>query len=98
MISKRFIVVLNLLVVFMLSGCVFYSTKPNEVGVRTKKFSFFGQKGVENEIYAPGSTYIFFPFVTDWHTFNTNIQNMEMTANINKGDLETLPLMTKLKS
>ena len=87
MISKRFIVVLNLLIVFMLSGCVFYSTKPNEVGVRTKKISFFGQKGVENEIYAPGSTYIFFPFVTDWHTFNTNIQNMEMTANIAKGDL-----------
>ena len=54
---------LNLLVVFMLSGCVFYSTKPNEVGVRTKKFSLFGQKGVENEIYAPGSTYIFLPFV-----------------------------------
>ena len=69
------------------SGCVFYSTKPNEIGVRTKKFSLFGQSGIEQEIYAPGSTYIFLPFINDWHTYNTNIQNMEMTAQISKGDL-----------
>jgi len=84
---RLFSIVSVLLSVLFLSGCVFYSTKPNEVGVRTKKVGLLGSKGVEQEIYAPGSTYIFFPFINDWHTFNTNIQNMEMTAKIAKGDL-----------
>ncbi len=70
-----------------LSGCIFHSTKPNEVGVRTKKITLFGKKGIDPNIYAPGSTYIFLPFINDWHTFNTNLQNMEMTASIAKGDI-----------
>ncbi|RAP26959.1 hypothetical protein DID78_06455 [Candidatus Marinamargulisbacteria bacterium SCGC AG-343-D04] len=71
----------------MLSGCVFHSTKPNEVGVRTRKISLFGQKGIEQDIYAPASTYIFLPIINDWHTFNINLQNMEMTAQVSKGDM-----------
>ncbi len=85
--SKRLFFVLSIISVLFLNGCIFYNTKPNEIGVRTKKMGFFGSKGVITEIYAPGSTYIFFPFINDWHTFNTNIQNMEMTAKISKGDL-----------
>ena len=26
----------------------------------------------------PGSTYIFLPFINDWHTFDTKLQNLEM--------------------
>mgnify|MGYP001181749225 FL=1 len=87
MLNRRWLVVINLMVILLLNGCIFYSTKPNEIGVRTKKIGFFGAKGIDPDIYAPGSTYIFLPFVNDWHTFNTNIQNMEMTAQIAKGDL-----------
>ena len=86
-ISRHWVVILNFVALLFLNGCIFFSTKPNEIGVRTKKFGLFGPKGVVSEIYAPGSTYIFFPFVNDWHNFNTNIQNMEMTAKIAKGDL-----------
>ena len=70
-----------------LSGCVFYNTQPNEVGVRTRKISFFTATGVDSTIYAPGSTYIFLPILNDWNTFNINLQNMEMTFSYNKGDV-----------
>lgn len=69
-----------------LSGCVPYSTDSTEVGVRTIKFSLWGKQGVEEKYYAPGSTYFFLPFVNDWHTFDTKLQNMEMTYHARKGD------------
>ena len=71
----------------LLTGCIFHGTQPNEVGVRTKKIAVFGKAGIEQSIYAPASTYIFLPFINDWHTFNTNLQNMEMTAQLAKGDI-----------
>ena len=69
-----------------ISGCVFHSTGETEVGVRTKKLTLFGDKGVEKRVYEPGSTYIFLPVINDWHTFDIKLQNLEFTKNINKGD------------
>ena len=78
--------ILLLAVMVMLAGCVPHSTDSTEVGVRTIKFSFLGKKGVEEKYYAPGSTYFFMPFINDWHTFDTKLQNLEMTYDANKGD------------
>lgn len=62
------------------SGCMPYSTGATEIGVRTVKWSPFGGKGVQKEPYAPGSTYFFAPFITDWHTFDTRVQKLVMAA------------------
>ncbi|MCG8619224.1 MAG: prohibitin family protein [Desulfobacterales bacterium] len=70
-------------------GCMPHSTGSTEVGVRTIKFSLFKTRGVENKYYAPGSTYFFMPFVNDWHTFDTKLQNLEMTFQKNRGDRAT---------
>ncbi|OGR28165.1 MAG: hypothetical protein A2277_14475 [Desulfobacterales bacterium RIFOXYA12_FULL_46_15] len=75
--------------VITLSGCVPHTTGGTEVGVRTRKFSFTGQKGVEDRIYAPGSTYFFLPYINDWHVFDTRLQNLEMTFSHQKGDRRT---------
>jgi len=69
-----------------LSGCFLYSTGETEVGVRTKKFALWGDKGVEDKAYAPGSTYIFLPFINDWNTFDTKLQNLEMVYERGRGD------------
>ena len=72
--------------VLLASGCVPHTTGDTEVGVRTKKFAFIGKKGVEDKIYAAGSTYFFLPFINDWHTFDTKLQNLEMTYRSDRGD------------
>ena len=74
-------------VMILQTGCVFYSTKANEVGVRTKKIGLFSKQGVEPTVYNPGSTYFFLPFINDWHTYDTNLQNMEMTITETRGDV-----------
>ena len=81
------IIVMGLL--FALSGCVPYTTGDTEVGVRTIKFAFTGKKGVEDMVYAPGSTYFFMPFVNDWNVFDTKLQNLEMTYVQSRGDRKT---------
>jgi regulator of protease activity HflC (stomatin/prohibitin superfamily) len=68
------------------SGCVPRTTGETEVGIRTVKVGIFAPKGVENKVYAPGSTYFFLPFVNDWHTFDTKLQNLEMTHQPARGD------------
>ena len=68
------------------SGCIFNSTDSTEVGVRTRKFALIGKKGVEDKSYAPGSTYFFLPFINDWHTFDTKLQNLEMVFDRSRGD------------
>ncbi|MCF6285718.1 MAG: prohibitin family protein, partial [Candidatus Hydrogenedentes bacterium] len=68
------------------SGCMPYSTGPTEIGVRTIKWSPTGNKGVEDKKYSPGSTFFFVPFLTDWHTFDTRIQKLEMSASVTRGD------------
>lgn len=70
-------------------GCVPHTTGDTEVGVRTVKFAIFGKKGVEEHVYAPGSTYFFLPFINDWHTFDTKLQNLEMTFEHDRGDRRT---------
>lgn len=77
--------IIGFLLIVLLSGCM-RSTGPTEVGVLVKKFSLTGSKGVQSEVYAPGSTYFVFPFITDWYTFDTKIQSLEMTATVNRGD------------
>jgi regulator of protease activity HflC (stomatin/prohibitin superfamily) len=72
--------------VFVLAGCMPHSTGPTEVGVRTIKWSLTGKTGVEDKIYPSGATYFFAPFVNDWHTFDTRLNNLEMTAAVMKGD------------
>ena len=47
------------------AGCVPHTTGDTEVGVRTRKMNFFGPKGVEDQVYAQGSTYFFLPFIND---------------------------------
>lgn len=63
----------------VLSGCTCHSTSANEVGVLTRKLAPFGTKGVQPDVYPPGGTYFFPPILTDWHTFQTRLQNLRMT-------------------
>ncbi len=74
------------LIIVALSGCVPHTTGETEVGVRTVKLGLFAKKGVEDRVYAPGSTYFFLPFVNDWHTLDTKLQNLEMTMHAGRGD------------
>jgi len=78
--------VLALLALLTLGGCVPHTTGETEVGVRTIKLGIVGKKGVEPRVYQPGSTYFFLPFVNDWHTFDTKLQNLEMTIAHGRGD------------
>jgi regulator of protease activity HflC (stomatin/prohibitin superfamily) len=63
-----------------------HATGPTEVGVRTIKWSPFAKKGVMDEVYAPGGTYFFPALLNDWHTFDTKLQNIEMTFDPSRGD------------
>lgn len=73
---RALLAVLSLSVV---SGCSCHSTGANEVGVLTRKIAPFGVKGVQQEVFASGATYFFMPFATDWHTFETKLQNTRMS-------------------
>ncbi len=84
-----FIRVAFLTVLLAVTGCVPHTTGETEVGVRTRKIAFFGPKGVEDRIYAPGATYFFLPFINDWHVFDTKLQNLEMTYSQIKGDRQS---------
>src|SRR3989338_5906327 len=57
-----------------------HSTKSTEVGVRVIKWSLLGKQGIEPKVYAPGATYFFPLFINEWYTFDTRLQNMEMTV------------------
>ncbi|MEW6432134.1 MAG: SPFH domain-containing protein [Myxococcota bacterium] len=71
---------LGLLLLFAsFTGCTCHSTGANEVGVLTRKVGVFGKKGVQDEVYAAGATYFFPAFITDWHTFETKLQNLRMS-------------------
>jgi regulator of protease activity HflC (stomatin/prohibitin superfamily) len=76
----------GILGLLLFSGCAPYTTGPNEVGVRTLKFAIFRKAGVEDKVYQPGSTYWFVPWLTDWHTFDTRLQVLEMVKESGKGD------------
>jgi regulator of protease activity HflC (stomatin/prohibitin superfamily) len=69
---------LTLSVLASVSGCTCHSTAANEVGVLTRKVAPFGKKGVQDDVYASGGTYFFAPFITDWNTYETKLQNLRM--------------------
>lgn len=87
---RRLIILAAILApLFINTGCAPHSTGNTEVGVRTVKFAFWGDAGVDDTYYAPGSTYFFIPFINDWNTFDTKLQNLEMTYQKNRGDRNT---------
>jgi regulator of protease activity HflC (stomatin/prohibitin superfamily) len=61
------------------AGCTCHSTDANEVGVLTRKVGILGTKGVQDEVYTSGGTYIFPAFITDWNTFETKLKNLRMS-------------------
>jgi len=63
-----------------------HATGPTEVGVRTIKWSPFAPRGVEDHVYAPGATYFFPVFTSDWNRFDTKLQNIEMHHDPHRGD------------
>jgi len=82
-----------LLILFLvslpLSGCTCHSTGSTEVGVLTRKLAFaglLGKAGVQPEVYAPGATYFFPAFITDWNTFDVSLQNLAMVKDPTRGD------------
>lgn len=75
---KNFQLIVAIAVVSSVSGCACHSTGANEVGVLTRKVAPFGKRGVQPEVYGSGATYFFAPIITDWHTFETKLQNLKM--------------------
>jgi regulator of protease activity HflC (stomatin/prohibitin superfamily) len=68
----------KLALLLLTAGCTFHSTDSTEVGVLTRKIAIFGKPGVQEETYAPGATYFFPAFITDWNVYNVALQNLEM--------------------
>lgn len=83
---RIFLGLLVILLIASLGACMPYSTGPNEVGVRVVKLGLFMKRGVEEKTYRPGSTYFFIPVLNEWYTFDTKLQNMEMTLDTKAGD------------
>src|SRR5262249_32428133 len=71
----------------LLAGCVSHRTGETEVGVLVCTIALGCEsKGVQKTLYPPGSTNFFAPFVRDFYTFDTRIQNLEMSAQSTRGD------------
>ena len=71
------------------SGCVSRSTGETEVGVLVCKLAIgCASKGVQDQLYPPGSTNLFAPFIRDFYTFDTKVQNLQMVASARNGDRE----------
>lgn len=68
-----------LIILLMLLPFFAHQTKPTSVGIRVIKWSPFGKRGISAHIYPPGATYFFPPIINGWHTYDTKLQNMEMT-------------------
>jgi regulator of protease activity HflC (stomatin/prohibitin superfamily) len=87
---RRILILIALMLapLFMVS-CIPHTTGETQVGVRTRKLGLFGPKGVEDQVYAPGATYFFVPYINDWNVFDTKLQNLEMTYSQLRGDRRT---------
>jgi regulator of protease activity HflC (stomatin/prohibitin superfamily) len=73
-----------------LGGCVSHRTGETEVGVLVCKIGLGCEKrGVQEQVYPPGTTTFFAPFVRDFYTFDSKVQNLEMVADLKKGDRES---------
>ncbi len=73
------------IIALLSTGCM-RSTGTTEVGVLVKKFTLFGESGVQTTYFAPGSTYLVWPLIMEWYTFDTKIQNLEMVSDVRRGD------------
>ena len=60
------------LLILFFSFASYHATDSTEVGVRTVKW--FGKRGVQSQVYQPGSAYFFLPIFNDWDTFDTRLQ------------------------
>ena len=78
---QRIFIVLITALVLGQSACVVRNTDANEVGVVSNWFT-----GVDKEIREPGKTYFLPAIITDWYTFSTKTQTLEMTAETGRGD------------
>jgi regulator of protease activity HflC (stomatin/prohibitin superfamily) len=67
------------------SGCS-ATTESTEVGVRVERVGIFSTRGVQEQVYEPGGTYFFFRPMSDWHVFDTSIQNLIMVREHTEGD------------
>ena len=63
-----------------LTGCAMHSTEANEVGVQVNLLT-----GLDSDIYPPGGTYFLF-ILSDWYTFSTKAQTLEMTVAKTQGE------------
>jgi regulator of protease activity HflC (stomatin/prohibitin superfamily) len=76
-----------LLAACLLGGCVSHSTGETEVGVLVCKIGLgCAHKGVQEQVYPPGSTNFFAPFIRDFYRFDTKVQNLEMVLDTKRGD------------
>ncbi|MBN2383573.1 prohibitin family protein [bacterium] len=74
-------------VLAVLSGCIPYSTGTTEVGVCVVRWNPLGSQGVIDKWYPEGETHFFIPFLTEWHTYSSNQQVIEMTYSPDTGDI-----------
>lgn len=80
---------LGLVLMLALIGpaCVSHSTNETEVGVLVCKIGLgCAHQGVQEVVYPPGSTNFFAAWIRDWYTFDTKVQNLEMSAKSDTGD------------
>ncbi|MBS2025542.1 MAG: prohibitin family protein [Deltaproteobacteria bacterium] len=77
---------LCLLALASLAGCTMHSTDSTEIGIVIHKTGLTGTRGISPTVYAPGATYSFPAFLTDWAVYNVALQNLEMVADKNHGD------------
>src|SRR5262252_3051490 len=87
--AARHPVFLAVLLLQPILGCTCHSTDSTQVGVLTRKATFFGllgKTGIQDEVYAPGATYLFPALITDWTTFDVSLQNLAMVRDPHKGD------------
>jgi regulator of protease activity HflC (stomatin/prohibitin superfamily) len=69
------------------AGCVSRSTGETEIGVLVCKIGLgCARKGIQDQLYPPGSTNLFAPFIRDFYRFDTKVQNLEMVLASSRGD------------
>jgi regulator of protease activity HflC (stomatin/prohibitin superfamily) len=61
------------------------STDTTEVGVRTALIAPLGKRGVQDEVYGPGSVFFFLRLISEWHVFDVALQNFTMVKDANVG-------------
>jgi regulator of protease activity HflC (stomatin/prohibitin superfamily) len=71
----------------LVGGCASHTTAETEVGVLVCTVGLgCASKGVQKEVYPPGSTNFFAPFIRDFYTFDTKTQNLRMSTTAKEGD------------